>query len=191
MSQITKKALANSLKRLLEKTTLDKITVKDITEDCGVNRQTFYYHFQDVYDLLHWLFDQDAERALGGMKTYATWQDGFLGILQYARQNKAFTVSAYRSLGRELLETYLYRMTHGLLFDVIDESSVGLSVTAEHKAFIADFYKYAFVGLTLDWIRTDMREEPEAFIARLSRLLEGEFRRNLEKFDAGRQTTEP
>lgn len=190
MSQTTKRALAGSLKHLLEKTTLDKITVKDITEDCGVNRQTFYYHFQDVYDLLRWLFDQDAERALGDKKTYDTWQEGFLRMLEYARANKAFTVNAYRSLGRELLETYLYRMTHGLLFDVIDESSSGLKVSAEHKAFIADFYKYAFVGLALDWIRADMREEPAVFIARLSRLLEGEFRRNLEKFDTGASTLE-
>ena len=52
MSEITKKALAASLKKLLEQKTLDKITVVDLAEDCGVNRQTFYYHFQDIYDLV-------------------------------------------------------------------------------------------------------------------------------------------
>lgn len=182
MSRITKKALAASLKSLLERTTLDKITVKDITEDCGVNRQTFYYHFQDVYDLLRWTLDTDAERALGDKKTYDTWQQGFLQLLRYAQENKPFTINAYRSLGREHLERYLYKMTHELLFNVIEESSTGLSVSAEHKTFIADFYKYAFVGLVLDWIRTDMREEPADIIAKLSRLLEGEFRSNLQKF---------
>ena len=54
MSQMTKQALANSLKSLLQKKTLNKITIKDIVDDCGVNRQTFYYHFQDVYDLVDW-----------------------------------------------------------------------------------------------------------------------------------------
>ncbi|WP_058302343.1 TetR/AcrR family transcriptional regulator [Gorillibacterium timonense] len=182
MSQITKKALAASLKSLLEKTTLDKITVKDIADDCEVNRQTFYYHFQDVYDLLRWILDTDAERVLGDKKTYDTWQQGFLQVLGYVRDNKSFATNAYRSLGREHLESYLYKMTHELLYSVVEESSAGLNVTDEHKTFIADFYKYAFVGLVLDWIRTDMREEPAVIIAKLSRLLEGEFRSNLEKF---------
>ena len=52
MSQITKRALEASLKKLLTKKPLDKITITDITEDCGINRMTFYYHFKDIYDLV-------------------------------------------------------------------------------------------------------------------------------------------
>ena len=55
MSQTTKRALAQSLKHLMEQKPLEKITVVDISEDCGVNRQTFYYHFQDIYDLIEWI----------------------------------------------------------------------------------------------------------------------------------------
>ena len=64
MSLLTEKALAASLKKLLEKKTLDKITVKDITDDCGVNRQTFYYHFHDVYDLVEWIFTEEAKKFM-------------------------------------------------------------------------------------------------------------------------------
>ena len=56
MSDITKKALASSLKDLLSKYKFNKITIKDITENCGVNRQTFYYHFKDKYDLVNWIY---------------------------------------------------------------------------------------------------------------------------------------
>ena len=56
MSVITKKALASSLKNLMKKATLNQITVKDVVTDCGVNRQTFYYHFQDIYDLVEWIY---------------------------------------------------------------------------------------------------------------------------------------
>lgn len=66
MSQITKRALAESLKKLLLEKPLDRITVSDITEDCGVSRMTFYYHFKDVYDLIEWTWLQEAERALDG-----------------------------------------------------------------------------------------------------------------------------
>ena len=60
MSQITKNALAASLKKLLSKKELSKITITNITEECGVNRQTFYYHFKDIYDLLEWIFTNEV-----------------------------------------------------------------------------------------------------------------------------------
>ena len=78
MSQTTKRALEDSLKRMLLKKSLDKITISDIAEDCGINRMTFYYHFKDIYDLVEWSCIEDAARALDGKKTYDTWQQGFL-----------------------------------------------------------------------------------------------------------------
>ena len=83
MSQITKRALEASLKKLLTKKPLDKITITDITEDCGINRMTFYYHFKDIYDLVEWVCVEDATRILGENKTYDTWQEGFLRIFDF------------------------------------------------------------------------------------------------------------
>ena len=74
MSNLTKRALEASLKKLLLKKPLDKITISDIADDCGMNRMTFYYHFQDIYDLIAWSFDEDAEKILAGKKSYETWQ---------------------------------------------------------------------------------------------------------------------
>ena len=74
MSQITKKALAGSLKKLSLEKPLDKITVTDIAEDCQVNRQTFYYHFQDIYDLVEWIYTSEVAVALGDKRTYDTWE---------------------------------------------------------------------------------------------------------------------
>ena len=54
MSQVTKRALEASLKKLLLERPLDKITVTDIAEDCGINRMTFYHHFRDIYALVEW-----------------------------------------------------------------------------------------------------------------------------------------
>ena len=80
MSQTTKRALAQSLKKLLQTKPLSKITINDIAEDCGVSRMTFYYHFADIYDLVEWTCQEDASVALAGNKTYSTWQQGFLNI---------------------------------------------------------------------------------------------------------------
>ena len=63
MAIATKKLLADGLKELLEKKTLDKITVKELVATCGVNRQTFYYNFQDIYELLEWIFVEEGKRV--------------------------------------------------------------------------------------------------------------------------------
>ena len=182
MSQTTKKALAASLKKLLKKSTLDKITVKDIAEDCEVNRQTFYYHFQDVYALLEWIFMTDAQQVISGNKTYDTWQQGFLEVFKYVEENSEFVVNTYHSIGREHLERYLYSTVFGLLIDVVNEQAVGMNVREEDRNFIADFYKYAFVGLMLEWIRTGMKERPEAIVDKLDTLISGDVHRALCKY---------
>ena len=70
--------LEQSLKHLLLPEPLDKITISDLTEDCGISRMAFYYHFRDIYDLVEWVCLEDAARALQGKKTYDTWQEGLL-----------------------------------------------------------------------------------------------------------------
>ena len=184
MSQITKRALAESLKKLLLEKPLDRITVSDITEDCGVSRMTFYYHFKDVYDLIEWTWLQEAERALDGQKTYDTWQQGFLQIFQLVQENRAFVMNLYHSISREQVERYLYSLTYKLLIGVVEEKSAGMSVRDEDKKFIADFYKYAFVGLMLDWIRGGMKGEPQVLIDRLSVLIRGDVEKALNHYRA-------
>lgn len=179
MSNITKRALEASLKSLLLQKPLNKITVGDIANDCGINRMTFYYHFKDIYDLIEWSCVEDATKALEGKKTYDTWQEGFLNIFNAVLDNKPFIMNVYRSVSREQIEMYLYKLTYNLLIDVVNEKSVGMAVSDEDKKFIADFYKYAFVGIMLNWIRNDMKEEPKQIVDRLSVLIHGNITRTL------------
>ena len=121
MSQVTKRALEASLKKLLLERPLDKITVTDIAEDCGINRMTFYYHFRDIYDLVEWACQEDARRILDGKRTYTTWQEGFRRILDGLIDNRPFILNVYRSVRREQVETFLFQVTHGLLMGVVEE----------------------------------------------------------------------
>ena len=182
MSQMTKRALVASLKELMADKPLDKITVTDLTEHCGVNRMTFYYHFKDIYDLVEWACVEEATRALAGKKTYDTWQQGFLQILQSLQKDKVFYINVYHSISREYIEQYLYKLTYDLLEGVVEEQAAGMSVRPEDKAFIANVYKYAFVGLMLDWIKHDMKGEPKQIIDRLDLVLHGSITAALGRF---------
>ncbi len=182
MSQVTKRALEASLKNLLLKKPLSKITISDITEDCGINRMTFYYHFRDIYDLVEWSCLEDAKKALEGKKTYDTWQQGFYQIFEAVLENKPFILNVYRSVSREHVENYLFRLTYDLLIGVVNERSQGMNVREDDKEFIAGFYKYAFVGVMLDWVKNDMKEDPRQIIDRLSTLMSGNVSAALERF---------
>ena len=159
MTNATKLALEESLKRLLLKKPLDKITINDLTTDCGISRMTFYYHFKDIYDLVEWACLEESRKALQGKKTYDTWHEGLLQIFDAVMENKPFILNVYRSVGREQIENYLFALTCDLLMGVVTEKSKDILITEEQKIFIADLYKYSFVGIMLDWIKNGMRED--------------------------------
>ena len=182
MSQITKRALEQSLKNLLLKKPLTKITINDITEDCGINRMTFYYHFKDIYDLVEWSCLEDARKALEEKKTYDTWQQGFLQIFEAVLENKPFIMNVYRCVHREQVEKYLKPLVDNLLLGVINEEAEGITVREEDREFIAQVYSYIFVGLMLDWIKDDMKENPEDIVERLAILIKGSIPKALSRF---------
>ena len=137
MQNITKTALEASLKKLLLKKPLDKITIRDLTEDCGISRMTFYYHFKDIYDLVEWICYEDAAQALQGKKTYDTWQEGLLQVFEAVMENKPFIMNVYHSLSREQIESYLFRLTHDLIMGVVNEKSQGMQLSDTDKILIS------------------------------------------------------
>ena len=164
MPNTTKAALEESLKRLLLKKPLDKITITDITTDCGISRMAFYYHFKDIYDLVEWSCVEDGTKALQGKKTSESWTEGLTQIFEAVLENKPFIMNVYRNVDRERIENYLFKLTYDLIVGVVEEKSKGLNITEEDKKFIADFYKYGFVVIMLEWIREGMKENIEDLV---------------------------
>ena len=115
MPNTTKPALEASLKKLLLHKPIDKITIADLTADCGISRMSFYYHFKDIYDLVEWVCAEDGKRAMQGKKTYDTWQEGMRQIFEAVMENKPFILNVYRGVGREKVENYLYKLTFDLI----------------------------------------------------------------------------
>ena len=182
MSQVTKRALEQSLKNLLLKKPLTKITINDIAEDCGINRMTFYYHFKDIYDLVEWACLEDAKKAIEEKKTHDTWEQGFLQLFEAVRENKPFIINVYRCVDRGQVEKYLSPLVDNLLMGVIEEESAGMTVRSEDKAFIAKAYSYVFIGIMLDWIKDDMKEDPQVIVDKLSLLMKNSFGDALDRF---------
>ena len=176
MPNTTKQALEESLKHMLLKKPLDKITIRDITEDCGIS------HCKDIYDLVEWACIEDASKALQGKKTYETWQEGLLQIFEAVQENRPFILNAYRCISREQMERFLYQLTYGLIRGVVEEQSRGTAVSEEAKSFIAEFYKYSFVGVMLDWIRQGMTADPRVLTEKISAAMRGSIANAIRNF---------
>lgn len=182
-SQLTKRALEESLKRLLLTKPLNKITIADITSDCGISRMTFYYHFQDIYDLVEWACEEDAARAIAGNKTADTWQTGLLDTFLALRENKPFIASIYHDMSREQVERFLVPVVSDLVKSVVDEHAARRHVREQDRDFIARFFAHALIGTVLDWIAQDMRDDPKQLVQRVATIADGAIETALDRFE--------
>lgn len=173
MSLLTEKALAASLKKLLEKKTLNKITVRDITDDCGVNRQTFYYHFHDVYDLVEWIFTQEAQKYLSDGIDAKNWRELISDLMEGLLEEKSFVMNAYYSLNRRQLEEFMQKLARPAISDLVRQVEGTRIISEEDLEFVIDIATFSLVGIITEWVAGGMKPEYKEKLDRLFVLLDG------------------
>lgn len=159
MAITTKRALAESFKKLLSKRALDKITVKDIVEDCGVNRQTFYYHFHDIYDLMEWVFRDAADTLMRERMDYNDWTTGVDTLMEYLRQERFLVLNVYHSVSHEVVADYLKKLLRPYILQVVQVQAAGLETPApqEDVDFVTDIFTLTVAGIIMEWIGRQMK----------------------------------
>lgn len=172
-SKLTELALENTLKEFMKKHPINKITVTMITTDCGVSRHTFYNHFNNVYELLGILFEHEVINNLSNCCNIQYWKQGVLLVLHYTLENKIICLNTYRSLGREHLELFLYKIfknvLNGVLKDITQKKAVDFTLMND----IEDFFAHAIVGQFLAWLNKGLIEKPDSIADRIERMMDG------------------
>ena len=185
MPNAMKYALAQSLKKLLSTRKLDKITVKDIAEDCGVNRQTFYYYFRDIYDLLEWNFCDATERLIRSGLDHGDWRSGVKAVTEYLQENRTLVWNAYHSISHESVSEFLKRTLRPHILSAVREEAKGLEwePCQENVDFVADIFTLTAAGIVMEWIGTQRMEGTEERLNELFTAMDGSVSlmlRNLE-----------
>ena len=160
MQKDTKKLIFDTFIEQLEKKPFDKITVKDIVESCGINRNTFYYYYSDIYDLLEEVFTQELKVITEQHKNGGSWLEAFIKVANTAYRHKKIINNICSSRSYDYFENYMYKSCKHIMIDFIQYTSSGMAVPDEDVEFIASFYEYAFFGIISEWFRTGMREDP-------------------------------
>lgn len=181
MPSFTEKAITDTFIKLLNQKPLDKITVKDLVDECGINRSTFYYYFEDIYALLEHVLVEETEIAIENYRDYNNWLEGFYHAASFAVDNKKAIYHIYNSVSREMLEKYLYRVVENVIKVAIKSQIGTLSVSEYDKDLIIEVYKSMLVGLILNWLESGMKTDANKKLARLGVLLEGDIHSMLKK----------
>ena len=178
---MTKKALAASLKKLMEKSALDKISIREIVEDCGVNRKTFYYHFNNIYDLVDWMFEEEAIESVKQYDFITDYENAVRFSMNYIEENEHVVNSALDALGRDELKKFFYNNFVDNMRDIVDEISKDMTIPKDYIDFLINFYTESFASLLIDWIRNRAEKDKEKYIKYISLTLFESIRPDLER----------
>lgn len=180
MQKDTKKLIYYTFIELLEKKPFDKITVKDIVEACDINRNTFYYYYSDIYDLLEEIFMKELNEFVDAHKEGKSWVASFIKVAYVAYEHKRLINNICASRSYEYLENYMYKVCNKIMIDLVQFMAQDMNVHEDDIEFIASFYEYAFAGIISEWFRTGMREEPLELASKLA-LVSGNIKYSLRK----------
>lgn len=149
----TKLLIAGSLRKLMKKKSLDKIKIREIVEDCGVNRQTFYYHFQDIYALVEWIYTYDGTMIVEKHKDDDDWMPVIQEMFDYLEEHQDEIRCVVNSKADKFFHDFIYEKIGIVARIVVDSVSVKMKVDEYHKNFIADFYTYGVCGVVECWMQ--------------------------------------
>ena len=167
MAKQTQKFIMSTFMQLLENESLDKITVRDIVEECEINRNTFYYHYSDIYDLLDDVFRVETEKFLEqDVDDNTTFGEEYARAAQFVLKYRKAILHIYDSKKRDMLENYLETLAFSFINRFVKKESEGYVLSDDDVDYITGFYTHAIVGNTIEWIKRKLPSGQERFIAR-------------------------
>ncbi len=184
-SNITKKMLAASLKKLMSEKPLHAITVKEITEKCGMHRQTFYYHFEDVHDLVRWMYEEEAFDLLMRSEEVLCWQDKILQLFGYISANREMCVCTLNSLSRETLKDFFTADLERIVRDVVLAYGRDLPSSEGYVEYLTHFYTAAFAGIVESWILGEIDLSPEMIVAYMEQTIADQLNGAVMRYEKG------
>lgn len=187
MSQFTRAAIINSFSKLLDKKSFEKITVKDIVEDCGVNRKTFYYYFADIYDLIEQIFRQEISEFVESESENMTLEESIIGIFEKIENRKKAVYHLYTSSDKDEVRKYLISVLNDLLLDKIKTVCAARGISESDAVLLCGVFVLTFSGMIFGWIDGGMKPNYRETIKRVCIMLRGSVElmlENLKEYDS-------
>ena len=181
MAQNTKNLIRKGFMELLNQRPFDRISVVDIAQHCGINRNTFYYYYEDIFALVEDVLQTEGQKIHEEFADCADWESVYTACMAFVQRNKRAVTHLVNSANRDRLERYFYRSTLDNMTAVVRRQAAGLSVSEKDIESIALFYTAALVGLEMGWVLGGMKESAAEYIRDMASLLHDNLRITLER----------
>ena len=166
----TKRNLAAALKEKMAKKPLEQITIQELTEQCGMQRRAFYYHFEDIYALVRWMFQEEAISLLKQQEGSLLWQEGLLQLFHYLEENRAVCLCALRSPGHDALKRFFGANLKAIFTKEVEETAAHLNLNLDSEGI--PLFVSALGGIIESWLLGIFSDPPEKMVQTINGFLE-------------------
>lgn len=184
MTDFTRREIKSKFMELLYEKSFDKITVKELVDACGISRNTFYYHYHDIFEVMEDIFNCEIMREVEAEKKYGSLKEAFLMATKFAQDNRKAMLHLHQSTKRTFFEDYLMRVSGKIIKEYIFQQAEGLEVEENDINLLTVFYKHGLIGILREWLDSGLQAGEEKFIERVAFILEGNIRNSLTKISA-------
>ena len=182
MPPFAKREIKNSFIKLLTERPISQITVKDIVEDCGVNRNSFYYHFQDIPSLLEEIIVEMTAKVIENLPEESTFEEKVTAALEEINLNKRMIYHIYGSSNREYYEKQLMKICDYVTRTYIRSRDYSEKVASKDLEFVISYLKCELFGQLIDWLNHDMSYDIVEHSRILCRMFAGSIRMECQKY---------
>lgn len=169
----TKRAIMRTFQQMLEEMPFDKITVSALVRRCEISSNTFYYHYQDIYQLLDlWISNELARFVPGEDSEFTDWKLATKALMRDCREHSRIIYHIFNSISRDRLERYVFTLTDDAFFQVVRRIA-GDQLAEETALEIAAFCRYAYIGFFMQFLWNRMQSDIDESVDRLGVLFDG------------------
>lgn len=179
--QYTKNLIKEEFMKLLEEKSFNLITITEIADKCEINRNTFYYHYEDIYTLVKEILADEIKKVDQEFDSSSSWEKSLITASSFFLDNKKAAQNLFKSIDKKDTDAYLYKICESVMSKYIENEclSKNIEATEEDKALVTNFYRIALVGLLDKWVLDGMDKSPDDFIYRIGKLFDGNIERSL------------
>lgn len=169
-SQLTKRALAAALKQSMAKKPFSKITVQEIISKTDINRNTFYYHFEDMNALFRWMIEDEVLNVVRQFDLLVDYEETIEFIMNYVLENDHMLNCALDSIGRDGLKFFFYKDFEGIAERIVRqaEQQMNRRISDDYRAFLVQFCTGAIASYLIDWIKEKEHQDKHQTIEYIS-----------------------
>lgn len=155
----TKIKIKKTFLELLEDRPLAQITVKDIVSSCGINRNSFYYHYADLPSLVEDVITEQANKIMDKYDSFESIEKCLDAVIEFSLDHRKAALHLFNSSSQDVFEHYFMQISDEVIRRYFEELCRDRHITEEDKEIVIHFYKCLVFGQAIYWMRSGMTSD--------------------------------